>query len=166
MESQTRTIIDRFYTAFANKQADEMVAQYDDEVVFTDPGFGRLEGDRAKAMWRMLIERGGQDLTVQYEIVDVSGNEGRVNWTADYRFGPKRRKVINHVQAHLLIHNGKIVRHDDQFSFWKWSRQALGLPGLLLGWSSFLKKSVQEKTNKVLSRYLSKNQEYTHEGKA
>jgi hypothetical protein len=36
-----------------------------------------------------------------------------------------------------------IVNHIDDFSFYQWARQALGITGLLLGWLPFLKKKVQ-----------------------
>lgn len=39
---------------------------------------------------------------------------------------------------------------------WKWSRQAVGLPGLLLGWSPFLKKKIQVEARMQLAKYMAK----------
>ena len=36
-----------------------------------------------------------------------------------------------------------IARHTDRFSFWRWSRQALGPVGLWLGWTPFLRAKVR-----------------------
>ena len=43
---------------------------------------------------------------------------------------------------------------DDRFDFWKWSRQALGLPGWLLGWSSALRAKVQARAAGNLARFV------------
>ena len=42
----------------------------------------------------------------------------------------------------LLFEGDKIVKHVDDFNMWKWTRMALGLPGMLLGWSSFLERAL------------------------
>ena len=47
--------------------------------------------------------------------------------------------MVNDVRATFRIEDGLIVDHVDGFSFWKWSRQALGTKGLLLGWTPFLR---------------------------
>lgn len=38
---------------------------------------------------------------------------------------------------------GLIATHRDRFNFWRWARQALGAPGVLLGWSPSLKRKVR-----------------------
>ena len=49
---------------------------------------------------------------------------------------------------------GRIVKHRDSFDFWKWSRQALGAPGVLLGWTPFLRGKVRGTANANLRRFL------------
>ncbi len=49
-------IIEKFYTALNNSDGPTMVSCYHDDVVFKDPAFGILKGERAKAMWLMLCE--------------------------------------------------------------------------------------------------------------
>lgn len=51
-----KNIIENFYEAFANLDAETMVSYYHDDIVFEDPAFGILKGNRAKNMWRMLCE--------------------------------------------------------------------------------------------------------------
>jgi ketosteroid isomerase-like protein len=51
-------LIEKFYTAFQNKDYARMAACYHDEVRFSDPVFTILYGSQAKAMWHMLVERG------------------------------------------------------------------------------------------------------------
>jgi hypothetical protein len=50
--------------------------------------------------------------------------------------------------------DGRIVRHRDRFDFWRWSRQALGTPGLLLGWSPMLRNQVRERAGGNLRRFM------------
>lgn len=44
------TILETFYNAFKNLDADAMISCYHDDVVFEDPVFGILESESAKAM--------------------------------------------------------------------------------------------------------------------
>ena len=55
--------------------------------------------------------------------------------------------------ARFEFRDEKIIRHRDSFDFWKWSRQALGLPGLLLGWSPYLRAKVARTAAKSLERF-------------
>lgn len=147
-------IADNFYTAFSNHNSSEMIKLYHDDVIFTDPAFGMLQGIRAKKMWEMLLANSKSDLNIQYEILDSSNEHATVSWIAKYKFGSQKRLVENHVIASLKVKQGKIVEHHDTFNIWKWSSQALGLSGRLLGWTGFMKKKVQQKTNRALDIYM------------
>ena len=63
---------------------------------------------------------------------------------------------MNHVKAHMRIQNGKITEHTDEFDIYKWSRQALGLPGVLLGWSGYLKNKIRHDAKQKLAQYMNK----------
>ena len=47
-----------------------------------------------------------------------------------------------------------IATHHDRFNFWAWARQALGTPGLLLGWSPSLKRKVRSTAAGNLKKFL------------
>ena len=134
-----------------------MVTCYHDEVQFSDPVFGELDHQHACAMWHMLIERGGKDLAITFGDVQADDSEGTATWEAIYLFSKSGRKVHNKIKATFQFKDGKIIRHTDYFSFWKWSRMALGTPGALLGWSPFLKKKVSAETLRVLKKYMAQN---------
>lgn len=128
-----------------------MAACYAPDVVFSDPAFPELRGSRAGDMWRMLTGRAA-DLTLEFEVKD----DRHVHWEARYTFSQTGRKVHNVIDATFELKDGLIVRHTDVFDFHRWSRQALGLPGLLLGWSSFLQKKVQAKAAQGLDDFVAK----------
>lgn len=157
VESTTRSTVEKFYHAFSNKDIDGMLACYSDDVVFHDPGFGKLEGDRAKAMWHMLVTGEESDLSVTYKVIEDTDHQGIVDWEAKYLFGPSNRKVHNKIKATLELENGKIVKHTDRFNFWKWNKMALGPVGHLIGWMPFMKPLVQKKTNQILDDYMKEN---------
>jgi ketosteroid isomerase-like protein len=151
-------LITTFYQAFANQDAEAMVACYAPDVVFEDPAFGRLEGKDAHDMWRMLMLRGGGATEVSFGDVWSEGERASTDWMARYNYGPKGRMVINEVHAEFVIKDGKIVNHLDTFNLYRWARQALGLNGLLLGWSAFFKARMHETTRGLLDSYQAKQE--------
>jgi ketosteroid isomerase-like protein len=145
-----KQVIERFYQAFARKDGDEMASLYADDVRFSDPAFGPLEGERARNMWRMLTGR-ATDLEITFSNVTDSS----AHWEARYTFSTGR-KVHNVIDATFAFRNGKIVRHDDVFDFWRWSRQALGPAGLVLGWTPILRSAVRKKALGQLASFEKK----------
>lgn len=149
-------LITRFYESFAKADAEGMVSCYHDDIVFKDAAFGELKSGDAKDMWRMLIENSKGNLKITFYDVSADEKTGSANWIAEYVFSQTGRKVVNHIAAKFEFKNGKIVRHSDSFNLWKWARQALGLKGVILGWSSFFKAKIQKKTNLLLKNYQKK----------
>jgi ketosteroid isomerase-like protein len=145
--------ITTFYDCFSRRDAEGMVALYADDVVFHDPAFGELRGERAKNMWRMLCEA-GKDLEVTATGISGDHGAGRAHWEADYTFSTGR-KVHNVVTARFDLRDGLITRHEDDFSFAAWSRQAFGPPGMLgrlLGAAT----TFQLLSNRQLDSYIAK----------
>jgi len=147
-------LIERFYAAFARRDWAGMAACYHPEVHFSDEAFD-LRGADAGLMWRMLVTS-GRDLTLEYRDISADERSGRAHWDARYTFSATGRKVLNHIDASFEFRDGLIVRHVDRFDFWTWSRQALGMPGLLLGWSSLLRSKVRAQAAKNLAAFKAK----------
>ncbi len=120
-----------------------MQACYADNAIFNDEVFKDLNAEQVRNMWEMLVKR-GTDLELTFSNIQTSGFTGSAEWVATYSFGPKKRKVVNKIKANFVFDNGKIVKHTDHFSFYSWAKQALGTPGILLGWSRYLKNKVQQ----------------------
>ncbi len=145
-------LIQRFYQAFANRDAATMRAAYHPDARFDDPAFPGLVGAEIGDMWEMLVSR-GKDLKVEFGDIEADDQKGRAHWEAWYTFSGTGRKVHNVIDASFEFRDGKIYRHRDRFGFWRWSRQALGMPGLLLGWSPMLAKKVQSTAKKNLDAW-------------
>jgi ketosteroid isomerase-like protein len=145
--------IERFYGAFAARDGRAMSACYAPDVRFSDPVFPDLRGDEAGAMWRMLTS-GATDLEIELAEREAAGESGSARWIAHYTFTQTGRPVVNDIRASFRFENGLIAEHRDQFDFHRWARQALGLPGLLLGWTPIVRGGVQRKARARLDEFM------------
>ncbi len=146
-------LIERFYQSFQRKDYRSMAECYHPDATFHDAAFHLENGKEIAAMWHMLCEA-GKDLRIEFSGVQADERSGRAHWEAWYTFSRTGRKVHNVIEATFEFRDGKIIRHTDRFSFRRWSRQALGTTGWLLGWTPFLQKKVRETAMKGLWRFM------------
>jgi hypothetical protein len=151
LRPMSRELIERFYAAFDARDGDTMAAFYTPRAHFSDPVFTDLNGDEPGAMWRMLTSQ-ATDLRV--ELPEHTADTAR--WRAHYPFSETGRPVVNDVRATFRFDDdGLIADHRDEFSFHRWARQALGPPGLLLGWTPLLRATVRRRARDRLERFQS-----------
>lgn len=148
-----RALIERFYAAFDRGDGHAMATCYAPDARFSDPAFGELRGEQVGGMWRMLTSR-ATDLDVDLAEHDADETTGSARWIARYTFARTGRPVTNDIRASFRFANGLISEHDDSFSFHAWSRQALGPPGLLLGWTPLVRNKVREQARAELEKFL------------
>ncbi|MBN8503837.1 MAG: nuclear transport factor 2 family protein [Burkholderiales bacterium] len=154
----SRRTIETFYAAFRQLDGAAMQACYAPQAAFQDEAFTLQGREEIGAMWRMLCDvtraKGLDVWQLDYQVLD----EHHAHWDAHYRFSATGRMVLNHIDASFEFDNtGLILRHRDRFDFWAWSRQALGLPGLILGWTPMLRAKVQAQAAKNLAAYRAKH---------
>lgn len=152
MSDANSALITRFYEAFQRLDADAMIACYSDDIVFSDPAFGTLRGKDAGDMWRMLTTR-AKDFSLTFDNVKADERSGAAHWVATYLFSQTGRIVINDIQARFVFRDGKICEHHDSFDLWRWSRQALGAKGALLGWTPLVQGKVRHQALKGLRAF-------------
>jgi limonene-1,2-epoxide hydrolase len=158
MHSNQQTL-ETFYSAFAKLDADAMAACYAPAATFDDEVFSLRGKDEVAGMWRMLCTatqaKGADVWKLTYRDVQAEGGKGRAHWDAHYRFSTTGRLVDNSIDGEFEFdRDGKIVRHRDRFDFWLWSRQALGMPGLLLGWTPMLRNKIRRAAAANLRKFL------------
>jgi ketosteroid isomerase-like protein len=146
-------LIDRFYAAFARRDHETMAACYAPDARFSDPVFQDLRGEEVPAMWRMLCER-GRDLELSHSRVQAEGDRGSAHWEADYTFSRTGRRVHNEIDAAFRFRDGLIAEHSDEFDLWRWTRQALGPVGVLLGWAPPLQSKVRGQARQGLDEFM------------
>jgi len=148
-------LIRQFYAAFSKRDAEGMAACYAEDIQFGDAAFPDLRGANAGDMWRMLCES-GKDLRVEASEIDADDTKGTARWVAHYTFSATGKKVVNDIRAQFTFRDGRIATHKDSFDFATWARQALGVPGLLLGWTGWMQRQVQARAAKGLASFQKK----------
>jgi len=152
-ELSNPALLDAFYAAFARRDGAAMANCYAPDAAFSDPVFVGLHGDQPGGMWRMLTSR-ARDLSVELISRDADDSAGSAHWLAHYTFGQTGRRGGNDVRSQFRFSAGLITAQVDDFDFYGWSRQALGMPGLLLGWTPLLRGSVQRRARAELDAFL------------
>lgn len=151
-------LIETFYRAFSKKDFKAMGACYHPEASFRDEVF-YLKGKEIAAMWHMLCTR-GKDLEVQHSDVEAADTIGSAHWEAWYTFTQTGKKVHNVIEARFTFRDDKIFKHVDSFSFYRWARQAFGFPGILFGWTPYLRNKVQAAAMGNLRKFMQAYPEY------
>jgi RimJ/RimL family protein N-acetyltransferase len=145
-------LLDSFYRAFQRRDSATMAACYAPDATFSDPVFS-LKGPEVGAMWRMLCER-GTDLRVEFADIEADDATGSAAWSAWYTFSGTARPVHNQIRATFRFQDGRIVEHADQFDLYRWAAQALGLRGMLLGWTPLVQGAIRRNAAKALARFM------------
>jgi hypothetical protein len=100
-----------------------------------------------------------KDLSVELLEHAADDDRGSARWLARYTFTRTGRLVVNDVRARFVFDgNGLIADHTDEFSFHRWARQALGPPGLLLGWTPLLRAATRRQARASLDQFMAGDQ--------
>lgn len=146
-------LIAKFYTAFANADAKTMSECYHPKVHFIDPAFGLLKEEQVSKMWEMLLLKSKGNIKIEFSNIKADDFTGSARWVATYNFSKTNRNVVNTISAEFVFQDGLIIKHTDNFDVWKWSKQAFGITGLLLGWTGFFHKKIQEQALLSLKKF-------------
>ena len=120
----SKSIIENFYKAFSNLDAEGMATCYHKNIVFEDPAFGILRGNKPGNMWRMLCEsQKGKEFRIEYSGIEFENDLGKAHWEAFYTFSKTGRKVHNKIDGEFRFLDGQIIEHKDHFDLYHWSRQ-------------------------------------------
>jgi len=146
-------LIETFYTSFQKLDARAMILCYHPDIRFSDPVFPNLSGAEVGEMWRMLCSQ-AKNFELTFADIEADERTGKAHWEARYDFSATGRRVHNKINAEFEFQDGKIIRHKDTFDFWKWSSQALGPVGFILGWTPLLRKKVQKQARERLTKFM------------
>jgi ketosteroid isomerase-like protein len=155
MPNANTALIERFYTAFQNRDAEAMAACYAPDIQFQDPAFGMLHGREAGDMWRMLLGR-ATDFTLTYDDIESIGQMASAKAVARYTYSATGHVVVNRIESRFAIRDGFIAEQTDVFDLWRWSRQALGASGWLFGWTPQMQRAIRTKARRTLKAYRAK----------
>jgi hypothetical protein len=145
-------VAEQFYDAFMVRDHYTMGLLYAENATFSDPVFPLLNVHGARTMWAMLLSR-AEDLGIEVNILEDGPSRARVQWVARYTFGATGRRLVNRISTEMAIANGRIVRQVDRFDLWRWARQALGVRGLLLGWTPMVQNEIRKQAAHSLREF-------------
>jgi ketosteroid isomerase-like protein len=155
MARQNLELIESFYAAFQSLDAEAMAACYAPDIRFEDPAFGPLHGREAGDMWRMLLGR-ADDFTLAVSDIKAVGQSASAHAVARYTYSATGRFVVNDIHTRFAIRDGLIAEQTDSFDLWRWTRQALGIKGLLFGWTPQMREAIQFKARRALKQFQQK----------
>lgn len=98
----------------------------------------------------------GKDFKVITSNIEYTHEAGKARWEAYYTFSKTGRKVHNVINATFKFKDCKIINHVDRFSLYRWSRQAMGIKGLMFGWTGGFKRKLNAQTKILLSEFEKK----------
>ncbi|MEL6344329.1 MAG: nuclear transport factor 2 family protein [Myxococcota bacterium] len=157
MKHPNEALLEQFYSAFQQRDASAMAACYHPTAAqFSDPVFTDLRDWQIGAMWQMLCER-GTDLEISFSDIVADSTQGSARWEAKYTFTATGRTVHNIIRATFTFEDGHITAHQDTFKLWRWSRMALGVRGLLMGWMPPVQATIRRQAATSLERYIEKH---------
>lgn len=151
-QAKNEATLQRYFGAFAARDGDGMAACYAAPARFHDPVFD-LTGEAVGAMWRMLCSR-AHDLRIESRNLVADAVSGSADWEARYTFSATGRLVHNVVHSSFDFLEGRIIAQTDHFDFWRWSRQALGPAGWILGWTPMLRHKMQTAARERLEAFM------------
>lgn len=107
------------------RAVEELMALYDDNVVFVDP-LQRIEGSVALAAMNVRLVRRARDLRVRIGDRAAAGDQAFLTWQMDYRYRLGPAFTIDGI-SHLRLRGEKIIEHRD---YWDALSTAIGVvPG-------------------------------------
>jgi hypothetical protein len=142
-----------FYEAMDKRNTTEMNRFYADSLQFSDPVFPKLNATETKAMWDMLVGR-SKSIRIEHTVLESGPKHVIVNWIARYNFSKTGRPVANNITTRMDIENNSIVLQKDTFDLYAWSKQALGIQGYLLGWTSFMQNKIRATAQENLKTFM------------
>lgn len=121
-ERSPEAVVREFYDAFCRHDPATLERLYAPDVKWRDTIFSFDDRAGTMGMWRIEL---GSDAKFRYRVLSVDGDTVKVNWLADYHlFG---RPIHNDVTATLVVKDGLIVSHVDDYDWARWAKQAFPL---------------------------------------
>lgn len=114
-------VVTRFYNAFEVGDFNTLEKLYAPDVHWQDTIFSYTGRENVMGVWRfeIYLSKGGK---ISYKIVSTEGNTVVVSWSDDYSFFGE--PVSHAITATLVVENGQIVRHTEDYSWDEWAKQA------------------------------------------
>lgn len=151
----TAQALERFFDAMQRCDTEALRTSYHPALRFDDPLISTTSvGDRLDwcgMLWSPRDADGQRIWQLELEEVRTRGALATARWNLRYRYTPTKRLIDQALHSHFSFDaDGRITTQRDSFDFWRWSRQAHGLLGLLLGWTPLMWDQAREQARASL----------------
>ncbi|WP_300601123.1 nuclear transport factor 2 family protein [Niabella sp.] len=146
-------IIDLFFTAFKNLDHQAMNALYSDDIVYSDPLFGMLEGEEVKDKWEMVCNDIRDFRLTVIKTEEIDHEYATCQWKATWISSLSKKQIVFEAKSFMRFSGNQIIEHSDGFSLTKWIAQAYGITGQFFGWLNFMKRRVQRNYQQRLQQF-------------
>jgi ketosteroid isomerase-like protein len=137
-EHPNARLIDEFYRALKDRDAEAMAACYVADARFEDLAFELYGREAIRQMWLLVCSK---EVTSEIEGVAANDHKGRARWLAHYSFGERNRHVDNDTRAEFIFRDGRIAEQIDHADPLAWARQAFPFPlGEVIGRNERLRR--------------------------
>jgi ketosteroid isomerase-like protein len=143
-------LVRRFFDRLAAHDAEGAAACYHPDVFYSDPLFPRVRGALAADLWRMRLTE-LPELAVRLEEACGDAQGALARWELHYAADGRRIAVA--VRSMFAFRDGRIARHYDHFSLWRWAARAHGTAGAALGWFGPYRWAVRRRFSRALERF-------------
>ncbi|MCF3107806.1 nuclear transport factor 2 family protein [Niabella sp. CC-SYL272] len=136
-------MIGLFFAAFGNLDHRAMNALYSEDIIYSDPLFGMLEGEAVKDKWEMCVGEIRDFRLTVIKTEEIDHEYATCRWKATWYASRFRKQIVFEAKSFMRFSGGRIIEHSDGFSLTKWIAQAYGWKGQFFGWLNFMKRRVQ-----------------------
>jgi hypothetical protein len=156
---RTAQTLEQLFQALQVRDLEALSACYAEGAQFDDPLLSLKDRRHLLGMRAVMFEaRGarGQDVwALSFHGMSTAGNQGSARWEPRYCFAPTGRSIHHLVYSQFTFDpDGLIVAQRDSFDFWRWSRAAHGVLGLMLGWTPLMWDQARAQVEVCLGEYL------------
>jgi hypothetical protein len=144
------SLVRQLFAALAARRPEDAAACYHPEVFYSEPLHPRLRGESVIDLWRMRLAP-GEPYDIRLDEASGGGDGAAARWTVRTRV--RGREVEIHGRSLFAFREGRISRHYDHYSLWRWSAQALGPAGAAFGWLGPVRWALRTRARRALERF-------------
>ncbi|MBO6794497.1 MAG: nuclear transport factor 2 family protein [Balneolaceae bacterium] len=148
MGNNSTEIVKTFYEALNNGDIKTVRQLYHPDAVYKSEMFS-LKGPEVFALWYTATQP-EMNLTAECSSINKVNNEVHTTWNISYELSVVNRTIKLSEKGLFKFKDGKIIFHQDKYSFYSWCKQTLGPIGWLFGWTAWLKKRVSKQALKTI----------------
>ena len=156
-----KNIVEKFYTAFSNKDYKSIFYSLSENIIYHDPIYGLLEGDVVRWLWQMRCERLHNASFKFWDIEALDHEYMTCQWQIQYFNNASGADVVMKGKAYMRVIDGKITEQSEGYRLSDWLAISHGWMGKLFGWTGYMQRKEKKKFAEMLNRYIKSQSLFT-----